>query len=100
MEYFSAKSNKAKLTPIKIVFCFLRFLARYAGNPAKQSAPIQAAETLRCISAPTPLARQPLHLKKRGDGWVIYSVGRDLEDGGSKLDELEDAGIEPVAATK
>jgi hypothetical protein len=30
-------------------------------------------------------------------GWVVYSVGNDLTDGGGKLDDQSDFGLGPVA---
>jgi tetratricopeptide (TPR) repeat protein len=43
-----------------------------------------------------PFTGQPLWMKKLPDGWVIYSVGKDLKDDGGKVDDLTDFGLGPV----
>ncbi len=43
-----------------------------------------------------PFTGQPLLMKKLPEGWVIYSVGKDLKDGGGKVDDLTDLGLGPV----
>jgi hypothetical protein len=43
-----------------------------------------------------PFNGKPLHLKKLPDGWLIYSVGKNLkDDGGTLTDEREDVGLGP-----
>ena len=43
-----------------------------------------------------PYTGKPLVMKKLPDGWVIYSVGKDLKDDGGKVDDASDAGLGPV----
>jgi len=43
-----------------------------------------------------PFTGKPLLMKKLPDGWVIYSVGKDLVDNGGKVDDLSDFGLGPV----
>jgi hypothetical protein len=44
-----------------------------------------------------PFDGQPLRIKRLPEGWLIYSVGANLQDdGGEKLDGLSDAGIGPI----
>jgi len=43
-----------------------------------------------------PFTGKPLLMKKLPEGWVIYSVGNDLKDGGGKLDDQSDFGFGPV----
>ena len=43
-----------------------------------------------------PYNGEPLHLKRRADGWVVYSVGRDLVDDGGALDRSADIGVGPT----
>ena len=43
-----------------------------------------------------PFTGKPLLMKKLPEGWVIYSVGNDLKDGGGKLDGQSDLGLGPV----
>ena len=35
-------------------------------------------------------------MKKRPDGWVVYSVDRNLQDDGGQLDDQADLGLGPV----
>jgi hypothetical protein len=43
-----------------------------------------------------PYTGKLLLLKKQPDGWVIYSVGKDLKDDGGKVADASDAGLGPV----
>jgi len=44
-----------------------------------------------------PFNGEPLRIKRLPEGWLIYSVGSNLQDdGGEKLDGLSDAGIGPI----
>ncbi len=44
-----------------------------------------------------PFNGKPLRIKRLPEGWLIYSVGSNLQDdGGEKLDGLSDAGIGPI----
>ena len=44
-----------------------------------------------------PFTGEPLHVKKTPQGWVVYSVGRNFQDDGGKLDDLPngDVGVGP-----
>ena len=46
-----------------------------------------------------PFTGKPLHVKRLPEGWLIYSVGKDLkDDGGEVEDDVEaalDVGIAP-----
>jgi hypothetical protein len=44
-----------------------------------------------------PFTGKPLLMKKLPEGWVVYSVGNDLDDGGGKLDGRSDFGLGPVS---
>ena len=43
-----------------------------------------------------PFTGQPPLIKRLPDGWVIYSVGKDLKDDGGNVDDLTDFGLGPV----
>ena len=43
-----------------------------------------------------PFTGNPLVMKQLPDGWVVYSVGNDLKDGGGDLDDDSDFGLGPV----
>jgi hypothetical protein len=43
-----------------------------------------------------PYNGEPLRLKKRRDGWMVYAVGRDLADDGGALDTSADIGVGPI----
>jgi hypothetical protein len=46
-----------------------------------------------------PFNGKPLIVKKTPEGWLIYSVGMNLQDDGGKVDsELNDVGLGPVPA--
>jgi hypothetical protein len=44
-----------------------------------------------------PFSSQPLLLKKLPHGWVVYSVGENLEDDGGRVDDQTDIGLGPVS---
>jgi hypothetical protein len=43
-----------------------------------------------------PFTGKPLLMKQLPEGWVVYSVGNDLKDGGGELDGESDFGLGPV----
>jgi hypothetical protein len=45
-----------------------------------------------------PFNGAPLHLRRVGGEWVIYSVGQNLVDDGGELKDRKDVGIGPIAA--
>jgi hypothetical protein len=44
-----------------------------------------------------PFNGEPLHVKKRPEGWTVYSVGKNLVDDGGKLDGNTDIGAGPTS---
>ncbi len=42
-----------------------------------------------------PFNGEPLHVKRLPQGWLVYSVGRNLQDDGGKLDDNSDIGVGP-----
>ena len=42
-----------------------------------------------------PYTGEPLHVKKTPQGWLVYSVGKNFQDDGGKLDDLSDVGVGP-----
>jgi hypothetical protein len=44
-----------------------------------------------------PYSDEPLHLKKRREGWMVYAVGRDLTDDGGALERSADIGVGPIS---
>jgi hypothetical protein len=47
-----------------------------------------------------PFTDQPLVVKRLPEGWLIYSVGDDLKDGGGDLDGNHDVGVGPLPPAK
>jgi hypothetical protein len=45
-----------------------------------------------------PFTGKPLILKHTGDGWIVYSVGRDGHDDGGSLKDQKDCGVGPPKA--
>ena len=43
-----------------------------------------------------PFTGKPLHLKKTPEGWLVYSVGKDLKDDGGDVSEARDVGVGPI----
>jgi hypothetical protein len=43
-----------------------------------------------------PFTGKPLLMKKSPEGWMIYSVGKDLKDDGGQVVDLTDFGLGPV----
>jgi hypothetical protein len=61
---------------------------------------------LRDLSLPAktttdPFIGGPLHVKKTSRGWLIYSVGENMQDDGGKIADPQngDVGIGPPSAT-
>jgi hypothetical protein len=44
-----------------------------------------------------PFSGAPLIVKKRPEGWMVYSVGKNLVDDGGKLDGNTDIGVGPIS---
>ena len=48
-----------------------------------------------------PFNGEPLHVKRLPQGWLVYSVGRNLRDDDGKLDDNSDVGVgPPIPAAK
>ncbi len=45
-----------------------------------------------------PFNGEPLHVKRLPQGWLVYSVGKNLRDDGGKLDDGSDIGVGPPAS--
>jgi hypothetical protein len=43
-----------------------------------------------------PFNGEPLHVKRLPQGWLVYSVGRDLHDDGGDLEHYNDVGVGPL----
>ena len=43
-----------------------------------------------------PYNSEPLKIKKVPEGWMIYSIGRNLTDDGGQLDGVTDVGAGPI----
>lgn len=76
----------------------LRVLIALRSLPADAPAPADLT-TLGLPAEATidPFTEKPLIVKKRPDGWLVYSVGPDLVDDGGTFIEARDLGFEPVA---
>ncbi|OJW17789.1 MAG: hypothetical protein BGO49_26680 [Planctomycetales bacterium 71-10] len=76
----------------------LRILNALRALPADAPAPADLT-TLGLPAEATidPFTGKPLIVKKRPDGWLVYSVGPDLVDDGGTFHEAKDIGFEPVA---
>ena len=46
-----------------------------------------------------PFNGEPLHVKRLPQGWLVYSVGRDLKDDGGDLEHYRDVGVGPPHPT-
>ena len=43
-----------------------------------------------------PFNGEPLHVKRLPQGWLVYSVGRDLQDDGGDFENNRDVGVGPL----
>ena len=73
-------------------------LARGTAGLAKQGVEVTGFIDLKLPEEETidPFTGKPLVMKRLSDGWVIYSVGKDLQDDGGKVDDRSDFGLGPV----
>lgn len=87
-------SQNAALTALAEIRCLrvqLRILKRTA------AAGEEAEVTWDAIDLPEadktdPFSRQPLTIRSTEEGWVVYSVGRNLQDDGGEFEDQEDVG--------
>ena len=73
----------------------LNALQRQRGQ-APQTEPALSQLGLPADVTTDPFNGAPLLLKKLPEGWLIYSVGRNLTDDGGKLSDQQDIGIGPI----
>jgi len=95
----AARTHAAHIRTCAWVRC-LRVLNALQQRPATaENAPPKLADLgLPAEATIDPFNGSPLHLRKAGDEWVIYSVGKDLIDDGGQLEDEKDIGIGPIAA--
>lgn len=76
----------------------LRVLIALRALPVDAPAPTDLASLgLPAEATIDPFTERPLIVKKRPDGWLVYSVGPDLKDDGATFIEAKDIGFGPVA---
>jgi len=74
----------------------LRVQLRIVKQAAEQGAPTEVA--WESIDLPAeektdPFSGKPLLIRRTDSGWVVYSVGKNLQDDGGKLDDQSDVGV-------
>ena len=89
------KAAYESVTRAKALIRSLRVLNALQAHVAAGS---DAAPKLTDLGLPAetttdPYNGEPLHVKKTPQGWLVYSVGRNLRDDGGKLDDPHDGDI-------
>jgi hypothetical protein len=76
----------------------LRVLTALQARPPREgdTAPKLADLGLPAAVTTDPFDDQPLRIKQRPEGWIVYSVGGKLVDDGGKLDGKTDIGAGPA----
>jgi hypothetical protein len=44
-----------------------------------------------------PFSGKPLQVKRTPEGWLIYSVGKNLQDDGGEFEDALDVGVGPIS---
>lgn len=79
----------------------LRILNAIRALPADAQAPDDLTKLgLPAEATIDPFTDRPLIVKKRPDGWLVYSVGPDLVDDGGTFEKAQDIGFEPWKSSK
>ncbi len=75
----------------------LRILSALSRNKFTPDAPLPKLDELGLPASELvdPFNGQQLRLKKLPEGWLIYSVGRDLKDDGGDVADVKDVGLAP-----
>jgi hypothetical protein len=64
-------------------------------GPGGDSEPDLSALGLPTEVTTDPFTGQPLIVKRQPDGWLVYSVGENLQDDGGQLEQWKDVGVSP-----
>ena len=88
----SMEGSRARLRSLRV----LNALGRREG-PGKMPKADLSDLGLPNRATTDPFTGNPLLVKKLPDGWLIYSVGKNLEDDGGQIEEEEDVGVGPIA---
>lgn len=88
----SQNAGRTALAEIRCLRVQLRIWKRTAAAGEK------AEITWNAIDLPEadktdPFSRQPLTIRRTEEGWVVYSVGRDLRDDGGEFEDQADVGM-------
>jgi hypothetical protein len=82
--------TRALIRSLRVINAFQTHVPAGSGT-----APNLAELGLPAETTTDPFNGEPLHIKKLPRGWLVYSVGRNLQDDGGKLDDGSDVGIGP-----
>jgi hypothetical protein len=79
----------------------MRTLIAILQHPPEDEKPVDLTSLALPIEATIdPLNGQPLRAKHTDAGWLVYSVGKNLQDDGGKLDDdRTDVGVGPIELT-
>jgi hypothetical protein len=81
---------QARIRSLRVVIALQNHARKGSNDVPRLSELGLPAETIT-----DPYNGEPLHVKRLPNGWLVYSVGRDLKDDGGKLFESLDVGVGP-----
>jgi hypothetical protein len=95
--YQATKRTQALIRCLRVLNALQRYAAAGTDNVPKLSdLGLPPATTI------DPFTGAPLRVKKMPQGWLVYSVGKNMQDDGGKIEDLEkgDVGVGPPPSTK
>ncbi len=91
--YDAATRSRALVRSLRVLTA-LQARAGDKGVPKLSDLGLPGAATL------DPYNGQPLRVKRLAEGWLVYSVGKNLTDDGGKFEDFSDAGLGPPPAVR
>ncbi|MGQ9913027.1 MAG: hypothetical protein ACUVQQ_01645 [Thermogutta sp.] len=88
----SQNAGRTALAEIRCLRVQLRILKQTAAE-GEQAEITWDAIDLTEADKTDPFSRQPLTIRRTDEGWIVYSVGRNLLDDGGEFGDQEDVGV-------
>ena len=93
--YAAGVRTRARIRTLRVLNALQTHVSAKSGETPKLTALGLPAETTT-----DPFNGEPLHVKRTPRGWLVYSVGRNLQDDGGKIEDPAngDVGVGPPPA--
>ncbi len=91
MERWATERSRAQLRCVRVLNALQGYIEEHEGAEPKLS-----DLGLPPDVTTDPFSGKPLTMKKLPEGWLIYSVGKNLKDDGGSLEDEQDVGFGPL----